>query len=57
MFPWEKLVSSEKRLHFDGYAWMNECSTTQLIIVEGSATAAGMLGWIKTIKENGRLEC
>lgn len=29
----------------------------QLIIVLGSAIAAGMLVWIKTIKENGWLEC
>lgn len=28
----------------------------QLIIVVGSAIVAGMLGWIKTMKENGWLE-
>lgn len=40
-----KLVSSEKRPYFDGYAGMNECGTVQLIIVVGSAIVAGML-WL-----------
>lgn len=33
-----KLVSSEKGLRFDGYAWLSGCGTAQLIIVAGSVT-------------------
>lgn len=40
-----KLVSSEKRPYFDGYAGMNECGTVQLIIVVDSVIVAGML-WL-----------